>query len=505
MNIYVHVIPFYIDIFYRIYCSLFQFNSIILHKRFSFKMKRFSNLMDIAEVSPNQIILKDSKVKKPYESFLSSRVSSKFNRKCIKLKLKEKLLERKMKSDSDSGEKTDRVNDISENTASPLTQLANAFGGICTFQTPTSTRQSESRVFLLNGFILILNIPMSGLLFLVPYQQLALTRYIIVNYYFLTVFRFTYLLEIYLVLETIQLKLREMKNGNIIKNNRATIIEVIHLSRRFSSVSSKVVFFSAFHCFYELMMAIKRWEDSARRPNFDALLLDVTVSYWNILILPFIIVIINRSECCHERVNDTLDVILKSYIDTKDPKMLSLFYFLDFNRYFDLISKITNDIHDRIYHRNIFHQLDLVLTAYSMFTKIYGALISVTILECFYFSMFAIKYTQDLFIEELAYDTYMKDDAILLFWYIFHVPWLFFLLHLGDEYQKEISSIKDSINRKLVKEKKPDLTSYLFRLRFNEGLTMQFTHKTIFKFCYQIMGYHVRILLIFKCLLFCQI
>uniref|UniRef100_A0A336M6K3 CSON005023 protein n=1 Tax=Culicoides sonorensis TaxID=179676 RepID=A0A336M6K3_CULSO len=145
MNIYVHVIPFYIDIFYRIYCSLFQFNSIILHKRFSFKMKRFSNLMDIAEVSPNQIILKDSKVKKPYESFLSSRVSSKFNRKCIKLKLKEKLLERKMKSDSDSGEKTDRVNDISENTASPLTQLANAFGGICTFQTPTSTRQSESR------------------------------------------------------------------------------------------------------------------------------------------------------------------------------------------------------------------------------------------------------------------------------------------------------------------------------------------------------------------------
>lgn len=37
----------------------------------------------------------------------------------------------------------------------------------------------------------------------------------------------------------------------------------------------------------------------------------------------------------------------------------------------------------------------------------------------------------------------------------------------------------------------PKVKSVMYRLRFNEGLYEKLDHKTIFRFCYQLMAYYV--------------
>lgn len=105
-------------------------------------MKRPGNLIDSSDATnpTSSVYHRGSKVKKPFVGFVNARVSGKFNRKCFKLKLKEKLFERKNSSVMmENSSRKDMMNK-SDSNASPLTQLANAFGGICTFGTPTSTK-----------------------------------------------------------------------------------------------------------------------------------------------------------------------------------------------------------------------------------------------------------------------------------------------------------------------------------------------------------------------------
>lgn len=84
------------------------------------------------------------KKQKSLGSHANARVSAKFNRKCIKLKCKEMLFSKKISPILSMSRKNvtkyETIDECDENTGSPLTQLANAFGGICTFGTPTSSK-----------------------------------------------------------------------------------------------------------------------------------------------------------------------------------------------------------------------------------------------------------------------------------------------------------------------------------------------------------------------------
>lgn len=128
-------------------------------------MKSLGNLIEYSDAanSPTttSVFNESSKVKKPFVGFVNARVSGKFNRKCIKLNLQEKLSERKMSPVVLSISTQSEDLDESESNASPLTQLANSFGGICTFGTPTSTK-SFGRKY--KFFVIFLSDLLSGML-----------------------------------------------------------------------------------------------------------------------------------------------------------------------------------------------------------------------------------------------------------------------------------------------------------------------------------------------------
>lgn len=91
----------------------------------------------VACPSSSVVNYRKTKLKKPLGSNVNTRVSDKFNRKCIKLKLKQKLLKKAMSPIVLKSRTEEEVS--GEVGSSPLTQLAHAFGGICSFRSPTST------------------------------------------------------------------------------------------------------------------------------------------------------------------------------------------------------------------------------------------------------------------------------------------------------------------------------------------------------------------------------
>lgn len=141
--------------------------------------------------------------------------------------------------------------------------------------------------------------------------------------------------------------------------------------------------------------------------------------------------------------------------------------------------------------------------------KTYNSLVSVVMLECWYNALFGLKFTQDILFSENV-----SHDPALIFGCIYQIPFLFLLMHFGDEYEgkvfkviesflkviylsfaffidSQISRVLDLLDKMQDIQENPDITSLLYRLRFTEGLYQKFNHKTIFRFCYQLMTFYV--------------
>lgn len=90
------------------------------------------------------------------------------------------------------------------------------------------------------------------------------------------------------------------------------------------------------------------------------------------------------------------------------------------------------------YSRISLKQCVKMVSAYSKLSKIYSPLISMVLVECSFDVILGLRCAVDFLINQLKHTSYLQNQVVLIFWYLFHIPLLFFLIHLGDIYQRKV-------------------------------------------------------------------
>lgn len=121
-------------------------------------------------------------------------------------------------------------------------------------------------------------------------------------------------------------------------------------------------------------------------------------------------------------------------------KLVMLFQLCIFlNIIFTSLDKVEKDVKNKSFHL-IYKSIANILSTKSKFTKIYKTLELMVMFESFYEALLGMKCTKDYLSGQYKYTTYLESDAVLIFWYFFHFPSFFLLIHLSHKCQRKVKT-----------------------------------------------------------------
>lgn len=167
--------------------------------------------------------------------------------------------------------------------------------------------------------------------------------------------RTAHLLFVTLCLTVINFNLEKWKE-EFARNDERSYQKLINVSEFYSTFSDLFYFLmkiNIVHCFYGVLLGLKRIEDTLQRsPDDYHAKFDSIIIYLNLYDLPMILIICHAGQIFQEKIQSVFEMINVPHLDLKTPRRLSMSYYVQFRMEYQLI----------LNYKTVFHSCAQILT-----------------------------------------------------------------------------------------------------------------------------------------------